>query len=918
MATNNFDLFEEHISSNIPILLIDASGSVNEKFLDTSVFGEIKNRTLNLKEDKFRVIFWNSNIPEKPFFKGGVTVIPFVVEKQKINQTFTYVQPNIAGNCLTFPHLAFSAIPDNWIDNKDVTKIYFITDGQIGYQSASNYELMDLKNKLSDSIKKIFMKFNNVQLNIITVEPRSVDLSVKEVIETAAGCDVYKVIMENKLTNYVTKFISYTLNNRDGFIHINKNIPPAGYLPYGEKYFSVLKVPIFISYLLNEIQKTQSEDGLLQIVQYLSATLARLTKNKSENMINDIINVFGNLFNNTKIDPMFVRMILTDAVQRENEGTANVYAAYRAQLKDLFKQAEELLNKDVVNAIGLTNQFITLPFNNKIIIGNCRHIDKNISMNKKVYHHSAISINDAVIPILPFSVMEINSKMNEQCIRQWVRLIVSKLYNVGVMDDDVIYIMLGIMLQVVLSDVSDAVKNIFRKLSCIMLNKKRLSADMTELERLEAGELPMTNVGKEESFYKLLDVVRNRLNVKISQQTLWYAICIALANEKLITKHLIHCNDAILKDYPNTNVEDLLKNIKDIIQPISIFEIPYESSLEYKCLVTLDDVTNVGGYRFLPHQTINHVTCAPMYVLSEIGYTQITSISETCVCPICYTRLSSTSFEKIGPKPCSADMSNIFPLNMQKPFNSHIEININGPLIEPSANNSRSSSSISNQNTLNGEGVLILLKGVVGAGKSYYAKLLKDYIEQQGGICAWEGTDKYCKDGFPVSTAIAKVSETILKLNNADSNIKKYVIIDTCGEMNKPPIIFNVDFSKWKIVTIWPNWTDNVNHLDKYLCWSLRNVLKRTPPMNNDTHYLNPVSAGIKTCIQVHAKKARALFGNKAKNIFNQKIPNTIEEAIITLNSKADEYFVLLNEQKPIQQEIVKIYDTLGNNVIHV
>jgi len=276
-------LFLQHTTTNIPIVLVDASGSVRSRFRLITVFDKIMQMILETKEEKFRLIFWNSDRPETPdkkFFTKGIFKLPFVVSKETLHQTFKHVQPNIHDNCLTFPHLAFDNIPNEWINDKDLTKIYFVTDGQIGFGNVTQSELQTFKNTLGDSIKKLFEKHNNIQLNIITVEPKNVDLSTTESTQSAAGCDVYDVIMNGHLTKYIAKFVSYTLNNSQGFIHINKNTPPAGFAPYGDSYFSVLKVNEFIRFIMNEIAKTTTDDEQLKIIQSLSSTLTVLTKDK--------------------------------------------------------------------------------------------------------------------------------------------------------------------------------------------------------------------------------------------------------------------------------------------------------------------------------------------------------------------------------------------------------------------------------------------------------------------------------------------------------------------------------------------------------------------------------------------------------------------------------------------------------------
>ena len=86
---------------------------------------------------------------------------------------------------------------------------------------------------------------------------------------------------------------------------------------------------------------------------------------------------------------------------------------------------------------------------------------------------------------------------------------------------------------------------------------------------------------------------------------------------------------------------------------------------------------------------------------------------------------------------------------------------------------------------------------------------------------------------------------------------KCIVIIDTCGEF-KSNTPFDVDFSSWRSMEVYPNL--DRNNLMGYLAWSLTNVLNRGASGN---FYLCPNSKpgqeGINLCKDVHRKKATSL-----------------------------------------------------------
>lgn len=927
------ELFITLASSQTPILLVDASGStVLTKFDGVDVIDQIKEVIKKLPEDQFRIIFWNStNVKEDApddKFTTGVYRLPFVVKKNTLDHTFTHVKPSIKPNCLTFPHLGFNSIPDDWISKMDQTKIYFITDGEIGYGSITQYELGKLKTDLSQSITNLCTKHSKIQLNIITVEPKHRDFNQIETLTSAAGCDVYKVIMDNRLTKYITKFTSYTPNNLDGFVHINKNIPPKGFIPYGDKCFSELRVTEFIHFMIETVSNVRdNDDQLLKIVQMLSSTLCELTRDKPLHIRNDIINTFCGLFNGTSLDIMFVRFIITEAIQKESDGTANVFAAYRAKLKDLYKQATELLLSNVKEAVNINECFMTLPIKSssgktKIITGHHRLIDKQLVVTHKVYPQSAIKIRDITLPVLPY-ITHSSSPMNEQCLRQWTRLLIGKMYNLSVMEDIIIYVVLGIVLQVVVSSVPDTVKDAYRRLGHVMLRKKRMNSDRTELERLEGGELPIPNSGKIEGFYRFMDVVNEQLGFKFNSMTTWYILCLALDNQHLINNQLVHCKDSIEKDFPGIGLSEagcrnLLLNVKKMMDTnIDHIDMPHEMVLDYNCLITLENLEKVGGYQFLPHTNMSGVVCNPVYILSDDGYNAL--ISSTSVCPICYSHLTAESFTKIGPKPdiniddiLDADTINVFEEKYAAPkiMTGSVYSSSSSGLSSSSSSSSyipKKSVSLVVKVAPKEHSMLVIMKGVVGAGKTTFSERLKAECEKMGKICFVEGVDKYCKNGDSMENAISKIKENLMTINNLDNTANVVVCIDTCGEHtnNKTNEIFGINFAGWKRMNIWVNL--DRGHLENYLAWTLRNVLYRTQVTADCNYWLNPEGASVSKCIEVHTKKAKALFGKKVPQFF-YSTPNR-DDAIKLLNPKADEYAQYLAQDKSADIDIQKILE---------
>lgn len=908
-------IFEPDVYQYNAIVLVDSSASTLDSFKETSVFDRMLAAITELPESHFRLLFWNSDKDKSQTnFPGGTFKIPYLVEKSKMNQPFTIAKNYITSGCLTCPHLAFQNIPVDWISKNGVTKIYYVSDGQMGWSSISDSDQDKLKIQLSNAIKFLFDRFSNIQLHMITVQPRDLDFTNLESLNNAAGCDVYQVIVENQLTKYVTKFISYTLNNPNGFTHISKTIPPPGYVPFGDNFFSEVRTQEFVSYLIKLIKDTPVENDLLKIVQNLSATLSYLTKDKPQHMIREIINTFCNLFQQTVIDPMFVQFILSDAVEKENAGQANVFAVYRTQMKELFKTATNLLNKNTKDAIGIGQYFISLPIHGKIVSGHYRLIDKDLMIAQKRYPQSALDVNGILVPIIPFDYPR-QSAMNEQCLRQWIRTMISEMYGVNALDDSIIYIVLGIVLRVVSSDVSELVKSSFRRIGTIMLQKKRLNSNTTELARLLEGNAPIPNSGRIQDFYDYMYTNNRLLGLNFQPMTLWYMMCRALKIDDLADKQFVHCNGDIKKDFDGANMDDLMKMVAKRISNVDHFEIPFENVLDYSCLVTLEDTATTGGYRFLQHQNLIGQICNPVSVLSADGYQALIS-SNNCVCPLCYTKLEQNQFEIVGPKPVASDID-VFPKGSARYFSGLALPDVKvDPNPQQAPEEPQDPQVVFEQHMarliLNKTGTLLIMKGCVGAGKSTISARLDAKIKEIGGRCIIAGMDKYCKTGMNFHDAYDHVQKEICQLNTYPNDGKPLVvIIDTCGDNRDD--IFGLNFAGWKKVEYWPNLI--TVDLFGYLCWSLRNVLQRKQPGPNDTHWLNPRGAGVSKCIEVHSKKTRALFGNRGRIPRMPVVPTTGEgDANRLLLPHANAYQLRLNQEMKLDNQVQKLFDDLVSN----
>lgn len=932
MASTSASIFlnEENDPNVIPIVLVDSSGSMQSVMPSGSsvsgqtVFDVAGSIIKELPFDNFRLIFWCSSQQETgSIFSTGTFTVPYVVKKQNLSQPFKHVNSFIRGSCLTYPHLGFVSIPSEWISDISVTKIYYITDGMISVAHHMNTHTL-----LSDAIKKLFTNNNKVELNIITVEPSNKEFGKLESTNNLIGCDVFKLIQNNHLTKYITSFTSYTPNNMTGYVHLKKVTAPPGFITFGDKYFSENNIQEFIKYIMELISNNKSdEDLLLGIVQKLTTTICGLVVDKPLVIKNNIMNTFSNLFADTVLDMMFVNFIITDAVSKELNGQASIYAEYRANLKKLYQQANQMLETNVKQSIGLNDQFCTLVIDDsngqsKIITGHQSLVDKTMMLHGKVYPNAAVTINSVTMPVIPCNLVGL-SEMNEQCLRQWTRSLVAQKYPVNPLDDSIIYIVLGMVLQVVMStECNEEVKNTFRQLGNIMLKKKRQNTDITELSKLEAGSMPIPNSGRIEDFNRYMATVMKQLNANLSYKpmTMWYLLCLALGNEKMIKNQLIHCITDIKEDTGSETIT--LAHMDEQVKNIEQKDVPKEDSYDYKCIITLDNIELTGGFTFLPHTSVSGLICRPMCTLSEDGYNTLIT-SDRKICPLCYGTLTDADFSRIGPKP-NVDHKNIISSDTVRPNNVWTQGYNNNyasmrastssySSVGPSTSYSSQPKKQTNKLTRTAKCVLVVMKGTVGSGKTTFTEQLQKACDSQDVTCIIEGVDKYTTKGFSFKDAQQEIMKNILAINDFDVSKPVVVCIDTCGERtnNTNMIIFDVDFRGWTRVNVEVNL--NRSRIPEYLAWSLRNVLRRGPSSAKSNYNLNPIGASLRTCIDVHTDKAKKLqlTNRHIAHPLTHRFGMTVEQAIEQLNEKANSYedWLVAEGNALIADKITKIIE---------
>jgi hypothetical protein len=858
MAEHKQEPLFQNYAKQTAILLVDASGSTNTTFQDgkrgvRTVFDTMLTICSELGHPQYRVLFWNAPQPNTKF-ATGVNVIPFIVKPDNLGLAFLAVKSEITQRCLTHTNLAFSNIPQDWLKNDPM--IYLVTDGEIYGE-----DMDGIKRQLRGEIEKL-----SCRLVVLTVENKRVDYKQEETIDGAAGSDVFKLIQESKLTRKVSQFISYTLPSSTDdtytrFVHINRNDPPKGFIPYEQRYFSELRTHEFYQFIVKELKDNTEESKQLQIAQNLANTLFYLTKDKPERLVADIIANFARLFT---IDANVVQYILTDAIEREKTGTAGVFAAYHKDKKELYKEAGKLLSKRVNRAIGVDerSQFMTCAIEKRILVGNGGLVNRSLKIKNGLYPKSSYER----VPVFPMERKQPHTELQEQCIRQWLRVVYGYLYGINQSSDEIIFHVLAEMVIVVRSpNIPNDVKQSYIALGRMMLRKKRANSMQTEIERLEEGEFPIPNSGKPNDFFLMMARIIKNLSIVGKPMRLWNEICQVLGG-RLVDQQQRHYR---------VDVNEWSDDIQLPTYEVDI--IPDACNLDYTCLVTLEDISTVGGYRIQSHPHVSGVNCFPIYLFSENGKNQLIA-SNNCVCPICYQPIRADQFTKVDAKREFKLPASYGHTPFERPLTKE-------QIAQQADHDTKDALSfvVDDKTTTSAiarvgpPGKLVVLRGVVGSGKTTTAELIKQKVEARGGTCWVEGTDKYCVQGKDTKTAIQCV-ETQLREALASDAKDKVVVIDTCGEHNNGKnqiCYFGVTFKGWKKIPLMPHY-DKKNEKG-YLVWSLWNVLKRSKPTANSNYYLNPETATVRTCLQVHEKKARGLSCGASWNFSHVKDATDIE-----------------------------------------
>ena len=206
--------------------------------------------------------------------------------------------------------------------------------------------------------------------------------------------------------------------------------------------------------------------------------------------------------------------------------------------------------------------------------------------------------------------------------------------------------------------------------------------------------------------------------------------------------------------------------------------------------------------------------------------------------------------------------------------------------------------------------IRINMIGITGAGKSTFSKRISEMIIEKGFKCIVLSADKWSKRGKKGKELVNCIRNEMKEFDKVPSKLK-VVIVDICNENGPQQNCFETDFTNYEEYDFMPNMIPE--KFNQYECWCLRNVLSRGNSNENTLYWLNPVSAGVNTCVKVHKSKASGVrrFCNITVPAVSLNENWTLQQAFESVKKDADEYETEL-QKTTIDNDIIKLFNEIG------
>jgi hypothetical protein len=623
---------------NIPIVLIDNSGSTSQVYANTKksiLKNEIDLLIKIMQEKQYSkcyLMFWNTDQTHKK-------------EPIDITELDNYIGTNrIESTGGTDISVAIHAIPDIWY--QQLTNIYIFTDGEV------NSDIY----KFSDQVFNLTKR--KVNINIITIEANNYDYNDQNV---EAGSIIYKNIQENKLSKYIRSFECYNcFHFQTPFVNFYNPEVKKGQFSFKEHVFAeedFLKFTEIISTIIDYYHEDKST--LEKIIYHLSFTIYQYTRYKTQKIKNEIVKLFVGLFEDIYEDLDYIKDMFESEIKAHEEGVSKTFQQYKENRKKLFERTQDNLYSNVAECFAKSNKFISPPIKTtdpkliKLIESNS--MGSCVRLSDLYFNSGGIKYGDYLIPM--FSLETKNYESADQALRQWVRAIYSRTHSIQISDEKILYLFLTDMTSIVLDDsIPSYIKSGYKNCSRVMLDSNRFnSGGIKQITWLTMGNKPKPMIPGYNTMEEILTYCANYFNPalkeSISPDEFWYGICWAYGLEELKSKQIPHGYD----------IERLVETLKKSNKKYKLEQIELTDDLDYYDFITLEDTSDTGGYKF-PDYKIGKKVFKSKFVISPDSYEFLKSESESTdgktKCPITGNMVKLTLLEKVEPK--NTTNNNIF------------------------------------------------------------------------------------------------------------------------------------------------------------------------------------------------------------------------------------------------------------------
>ena len=201
--------------------------------------------------------------------------------------------------------------------------------------------------------------------------------------------------------------------------------------------------------------------------------------------------------------------------------------------------------------------------------------------------------------------------------------------------------------------------------------------------------------------------------------------------------------------------------------------------------------------------------------------------------------------------------------------------------------------------------VVVILTGITGAGKSTTCKLIQEMVTQKGGKFHRVSADEKSKQGCKGKALQDAISRELYQFDREDTKLK-VVVLDLCNENGVGNEIFGFNFGKYERFDLPVNYIPG--QFELFENWCLFNVLSRERDTPQVSYWLNPVSAGVNTCIKVHNAKTLAIrkLYKLSTTVENFNDQSSMTQIMARITPKANAYSEML-KQHPLEQQVRKV-----------